>query len=137
MGYLANFIVYLMAMTGLIGLSIIVFKATTSNRGKCNKGGLLKVIESMSLGARKTLYIVEADGEKFLIAGDADRTSLISKLESDNLNRKISAATSPNGIPETVQRKTNYADRTVCGITGVNKSPYESVVRNLAEKIRN
>ena len=137
MGYLANFIVYLMAMTGLIGLSIIVFKATTSNRGKCNRGGLLKVVESMSLGARKTLYIIEADGEKFLIAGDADRTSLISKLESENIRRQISASVSANGLTETVQRKPNYADRTICGITGVNKSPYESVVKNLTERIRN
>ncbi len=34
----------------------------------------------MTLSPRKTLYIVSAGDEKFLIAGDVDRTTLISKL---------------------------------------------------------
>ena len=44
----------------------------------------LKVTESLSLSPRKTLYIVETDGERFLIAGDADRTTLISRLDYKN-----------------------------------------------------
>ena len=72
MGYLANFIVYTLAMVGVIVVALLVFKKTTAIGGtKSSK--YLKVIDAMSLGQRKTLYIVSAGREKFLIAGDVDK----------------------------------------------------------------
>ena len=41
----------------------------------------MRVEDVLSLSPRKTLYVINANGEKFLIAGDLDRTTLISKLE--------------------------------------------------------
>lgn len=81
MGYLGNFIVYTLAMVGVIVVALLVVKNSTSF-GSGAKSKYLKVLDSMSLGPRKTLYIVSTGREKFLIAGDADRTNLISKLES-------------------------------------------------------
>lgn len=127
MGYLANFIVYLFAMTGLIGLSVFVFKITNGKNVLKKGTDKLKVLESMSLGARKSLYIIEAEGEKFLIAGDAERTSLISKLESFK---------QPHNSIE-VRKSKSYSDENSLGITGIKKTPYDSVMKNLAEKIRN
>lgn len=81
MGYLGNFIVYTLAMVGVIVVALLVVKNSTSF-GSGAKSKYLKVVDSMSLGPRKTLYIVSTGREKFLIAGDSDRTSLISKLDS-------------------------------------------------------
>ena len=89
----------------------------------------------MNLGARKTLYIVEANSEKFLIAGDAERTSLISKLECPDLNNLSFADSNKKIYSDTNINKINYADKTVCGITGVNNSPYSATAKNLYEKI--
>ena len=77
MGYLTNFIVYTLAMVGVIVIALLVFKGTT---GGGIKGGSnhLKVLDTLSIGPRKTLYIISAGKEKFLIAGDVDKTSLIS-----------------------------------------------------------
>ena len=80
MGYITNFIVYTLAMVGVIVVALLVFKnATSIGQGRSSK--YMKLIDTMSLGSRKTLYIVSAGKEKFLIAGDVDKTSLIAKLD--------------------------------------------------------
>ena len=81
MGYLANFIVYTLAMVGVVVFALLIFKNAT-NTGVKAKSKFLKVHDTLSLGPRKTLYIVSAGNEKFLIAGDVDKTTLISKLNS-------------------------------------------------------
>ena len=89
MGYLTNFIVYTLAMVGLMMFALFIFKKTTSgNNGVHSK--YLKVIDSISIGPRKNLYIVAAGEEKFLIAGDIERTSLISKLDTKKLGNEDS-----------------------------------------------
>ena len=85
MGYLANFVVYTLAMVGVIVVALLVFKnATSVNTGKISKN--LMVLDTLSLGPRKTLYIVSAGKERFLIAGDTDKTNLISKLDYDGFD---------------------------------------------------
>jgi len=121
MGYLTNFIVYTLAMVGVIILALMVFKYSTSckvNKIGSSKG--LKVIDSLSLSARKTLYVIESGNERFLIAGDIDRTTLISKLEP---NMSIACAES------------NHTEKNI-GIHNSQKMPYNPVVRDLMEKIK-
>ena len=80
-GYLVNFTVYTMAMLGLISFAVFVFKKFTDGTMRSDKSKFLNVEESMSLSPRKTLHVVRAGNERFLIAADIDRTTLISKLE--------------------------------------------------------
>ena len=87
MGYLTNFIVYMLAMVGLMMLALFVFKKSTGSVKK-GQSKFLKVHDTLSLGPRKTLYIVSAGNEKFLIAGDVDKTSLISKLGENETSTK-------------------------------------------------
>ena len=78
MGYLANFMVYTLAMIGVIAIALIVFKNANSFGG-AGKSKHLKVIDTLSIAPRKTLYVVSTGREKFLIAGDVGNTTLISK----------------------------------------------------------
>ena len=80
MGYLANFIVYTLAMVGVIVVALLIFKNATSVGG-FQKSKYLKLVDTMSLGQRKMLYIVSTGAENFLVAGDSDKTTLISKLD--------------------------------------------------------
>lgn len=80
--YLINFSVYTLAMIGIIFAALFVFK-TFSNKCFSKKSAMLSIEDSMSLSPRKTLYIVNAKNEKFLIAADIDRTSLIAKLNTN------------------------------------------------------
>jgi len=154
MGYIANFIVYTLAMLGVIVFALFVFKKTTvSGCGRASKH--LRVIDSMSLGQRKMLYIIEAGKEKFLIAGDVDKTSLISKLElnsnenemvtskqalkEETLNTKQTFQDTMKSLPQF-----SYLDRSILGKQNHKTSQNAakngittSVMRNLAERMKN
>ncbi len=79
-GYIANFTVYTMAMIGLICFAVFVYKKFTDGTMRSDNTKFLSVEDSMSLSPRKTLHVVRAGNEKFLIASDIERTTLISKL---------------------------------------------------------
>ena len=136
MGYLTNFIVYTLAMVGVVVLALFVFKASTTSGVK---GGskYLKVHDTLSLGPRKTLYIVSAGEEKFLIAGDVDKTSLISKLGvKDSVDVKSISQETFKDTMENLPTKPSYMDRSVVGIYKTQDKPYDSVMKNLAARIR-
>jgi hypothetical protein len=84
---------------------------------------------------------VSAGTEKFLIAGDVDKTSLISKLEvgnplsSEDEIRNIAQKTFKETLNDIPVQK-NYIDRKGLGINSVNTKPYNSVMKNLAERIK-
>ncbi|MBQ8459602.1 FliO/MopB family protein [bacterium] len=80
-GYIVNFTVYTMAMTGLIFFAVFVYKKVMDGTLRSNNTNFLSIEETMSLNPRKTLHVVRAGNEKFLIASDVDRTTLISKLD--------------------------------------------------------
>lgn len=81
MGYLSNFIVYFLAMIGIIILALYVYKQFNVGGLTTKRSNLLSVEDSLSLSPRKTLYVVREGSERFLIAADMERTTLISKLE--------------------------------------------------------
>ncbi len=78
--YLINFLVYSMAMVGLLFVCLMVYKKTMTNNYSKKNTEELTVENAMNLSARKTLYIVKAGDEKFLIASDAERTTFLAKL---------------------------------------------------------
>lgn len=133
MGYLTNFMVYTFAMVGVIALTLVIFKYSTGFKlKKTGNSKGLKVVDTLSLSSRKTLYVIETDGERFLIAGDIDRTTLISKLNSSNaeLSESDYKASTASKI-----KRVRSAENDL-GIFGTQKSPYDSMIKNLAEKIR-
>lgn len=87
-GYLVSFLIYTLAMVGVIFAALFVFKAF-SNKCFSRKTTKLDIEDSMGLSPRKTLYIIKAENERFLIAADTDRTTLIAKLEKSSLKEQI------------------------------------------------
>lgn len=84
-GYIVNFAVYTMAMIGLIFFALMVYKKCAGFGGiSSSNNKLMKVEETIYLAPRKNLYVVKVGDERFLLAGDVDRTSLIAKLDSTN-----------------------------------------------------
>ena len=142
MGYLANFMVYTLAMVGVIVIALLVFKGATGTGCK-NSSKFLKVHDTLTIGPRKTLYIVSAGDEKFLIAGDVDKTTLISKLGVKDNNVEL-ATNTQNHIKtdsfcttmEKLNNKTSYIDKKNLGIYSTQEKPYDSVMKNLAERIK-
>lgn len=81
MGYISNFIVYFLAMIGIIILALYVYKQFNVSGIGNKRSNLLSIEDTLCLTPRKTLYVIREGSERFLIAGDLDRTTLISKLE--------------------------------------------------------
>ena len=136
MGYLTNFIVYTLAMAGVIMLAVLTLKITTTPSKK-GSSKFLQVQETLSLSPRKTLYVISAGDEKFLIAGDADRTSLISKLDcKDKVEIRPQVQENFKETMENLSVKSSYIDRSVVGIYKTQNKPYDSVMKNLAERIK-
>ena len=93
-GYLVSFIVYTTAMVGVIFLALFVYKKVSEGYNSTCKSKFLNVEESISLSPRKNLYVIRAGKERFLIASDMERTTLISKLdENASVRRKEIQAT--------------------------------------------
>lgn len=87
--YMISFIVYIFAMSGLIALAMLIYKKVMNVSSVKNKAKMLSIEETMSINPRKTLLIVRAGNERFLIASDVDKTSLIAKLgQNEDLNEK-------------------------------------------------
>lgn len=117
--YLVNFLVYAMAMVGLLFLCLMVYKKTMLNT-KCTKKNDELVLENaLNISQRKTLYVVKAGQERFLIAADAERTSFLAKLDGcDNVatqqvaDRVVTIPVEQESFGDFVQqsRKNNSAD---------------------------
>ncbi len=88
-GYIINFLVYTMAMIGFITLALIIYKKSVNiNTGTMNKD-FLKVENFLRLSASKTIYVIKAGNEKFLIAADMSNTTMLAKLSNENRYEEI------------------------------------------------
>ncbi|MCD7780131.1 MAG: flagellar biosynthetic protein FliO [Candidatus Gastranaerophilales bacterium] len=80
--YLINFTVYTFAMIGFIALALFVYKKSMYSASVSKDKDFLKVENSLRLSAAKTIYVLKAGDEKFLIAGDAANTTMLAKLNN-------------------------------------------------------
>ena len=137
-GYLVNFAIYTMAMLGLIFFALMVYKkfAVGSNFSKTSKNSNLSIEETMIIGPRKTLYVVKAGEERFLIAGDVDKTTLISKLDSNTseIEEKISdkPTVTEEPIVETVGKIVDFV-RNSTTVKNKTTKPTEKTVKKVTK----
>jgi len=101
--YMINFGVYTMAMVGLLAGAVVIYKKSTGFNSA--KKSTLKIDDKIALNARKSLYVVNAGGERFLIAGDIDNTSLIAKLGQTGSNETVAPVTNPVNFADELSRQ--------------------------------
>lgn len=96
--YLINFIAYTLAMVGIIFLCLLVYKKCFLEAGQNQNFDFLKVENCINIAPRKSVYVLKAGNERFLIASDVDRTSFLAKLDD---KASVEAAVSSALKPET------------------------------------
>ncbi len=85
--YIIAFSLYTLAMIGIFFIAFVVYKKTTdSNNSKLGEG--IKIENMLRLSQRKSLYIVNVQGERFLIASDAENTTFLAKLADREIKVK-------------------------------------------------
>lgn len=124
-----NFTVYTMAMTGLICFAVFVYKKVMGGSIRKDNSKFLSVEESMSLSPRKTLHVVRAGNEKFLIASDVDRTTLISKLGDKTLQVSQDISHLKEETFEQTQGGTQFETMLDEVKNNINEAPAEQTVR--------
>ena len=83
-GYLMHFVAYTFAMVGFIAMAVFVYKKAMYSAPSAKNKEFLAVENSLRLSATKTVYVIKAGNEKFLIAGDSANTTMLAKLNSNN-----------------------------------------------------
>lgn len=137
-GYLVNFGIYTMAMLGLIFFALMVYKkfAIGGSFSKVTKNSNLSIEETMTIGPRKTLYVVKAGEERFLIAGDVDKTTLISKLDNNNSEVSETINEQPISAEESVVKTAgkilNYVKNTTT-VKKITEKPTEKTIKKITK----
>jgi flagellar biogenesis protein FliO len=84
-----------MSMVGFITLCLLTYKKLCQPNIKSNNGECLYVENALRLNPKKQIYIVRAGEERFLVASDAETTTMLAKLDS---NSDISIANSNQNL---------------------------------------
>ena len=85
--HIIAFSLYTLAMIGIFFIAFVVYKKTIeSNGSKFGEG--IKIENMLRLSQRKSLYIVNVQGERFLIASDPENTTFLAKLASKAITPK-------------------------------------------------
>lgn len=124
-----------MAMVGLLFVCLMVYKKTMVNT-KCVKNeNELNIQNALNLSARKTLYIIKAGNEKFLIASDVERTTFLAKL-NNNEETTITQATPFVEEKRTEPKCVDYSE-VMNAITTKRKQPVmKEILRKLDERAK-
>jgi len=87
-GHLTGFLVYLLAMLGVIFIAIVVVKKSLNFKSMKQKNTFLKVECSLSLEPRKNLHVIKAGNERFLVATGVEGCQFMTKIEGKNIPLK-------------------------------------------------
>ena len=102
--YLTNFIVYAFAMSGVLLTAVFVYKKFCTMPTQKDSNKFLSVKDKICIAPRKNLYVVKAGDEYFLIAGDAERTTMLSKLNNGSDNIQMTSV-QPNWREDITNKK--------------------------------
>ena len=81
--HIIAFIFYTLAMLGVIFVAFAVYKKVAFNQG-AQSNTKLKINDMLHINQRKSLYVIQYENEKFLIAADIDRTTFLARLNQKN-----------------------------------------------------
>lgn len=124
--HIIAFIFYTLAMLGVMFVAFAVYKNVVL--GQNSHISKLKIEDMLRLNQRKSLYVINYEGEKFLIASDIDSTTLISKLNSKETPEKPSAK-----IVEKTEKPTDSLEEKLIELKKNTNS--KNVMRNILKEI--
>ena len=83
--YLMHFATYTFAMIGFIVIVLFIYKKSICLPTQSRSRNFLKVENTLKLAPTKTVYVIKAGNERFLVAGDAGSTTMLAKLDDNNI----------------------------------------------------
>ncbi len=93
-GYFVQFLAYTFAMVGFLAVCMITYKKFCQPAMMNNSADCLCIENALRLNPKKQIYVVRAGNERFLVASDAETTTMLAKLDSHE-NPLVNAKVSP------------------------------------------
>lgn len=133
--YAIKFMVYTFGVIGLLLVAYIIAKKCMGIDINSRKNGNLVIEETLNISPRKTLYILRAYNERFLVASDANSTSFLAKLNSDETisDKLLENEDFSKLINETGDYNFKDEDKTKKENPEIHK---KSVIHSMLEKIK-
>lgn len=94
--YIMHFATYTFAMIGFIVIVLFVYKKTMYSQSNNENRNFLKVENVLKLSPTKTVYVIKAGTERFLVAGDSASTTMLAKLDENNVNLPVMSESGQN-----------------------------------------
>lgn len=106
LSYLTAFIFYTLAMVGILLIAFVVYKKFNLPLKQDNRG-LITIVDSCPIGAKKTLLVVKIGNEKFLIASGLEHTTFLAKLDSNinQFNNEMDYQPQEEEVPKNIQKQ--------------------------------
>ena len=101
-GYIIHFFAYTMAMAGFFAVCLFIYKKLCIQGFSSNKTDFLKIENGVRINARKQIFVVRAGEERFLVASDYDRTTLLAKLDTSEDISAEKTVTLQNTAPQNI-----------------------------------
>ncbi len=106
-GYIVNFATYIFAMIGFIVICLLIYKKAMCMPMNIKNKSYLQVENSLKLSPSKTIYVLKAGSERFLIAGDNTNTTMLAKLDESNIyeeDTKVEKISDFKSIKESIMK---------------------------------
>lgn len=123
--FIIGFTVYTLGIIGLLVVGFVLAKYFMNNTGKFKgrQKNFLKIEQGMPLEPRKTVYVLKAGKQKFLIATTPENVSFLAELDKDNLqttcqiqdqqeNNSLNNITPPQQMHPDLEAKLKYINFT-------------------------
>ena len=82
-GYFVQFLAYTFAMVGFLAICLVTYKKFCQPAMMNNSAECLCIENALRLTPKKQIYVVRAGNERFLVASDAETTTMLAKLDSN------------------------------------------------------
>ena len=92
-GYLTGFLVYMLAMLGVIFIALVVVKKSITFSSVKQKNSFLKIESRLNIEPRKNLYVIKAGNERFLVSSGIEGCQFMTKIGEKNIPSKTEIST--------------------------------------------
>lgn len=133
-GYFIQFLAYTMAMVGFLSVCLFVYKKLYIQTKSGTGSECLYIENALRLNPKKQIYIVRAGNERFLVASDAENTTMLAKLEE---NAGFDVINSSENKKQNTKEKTVKNPISLCSFKKMadNNSEKTSVFRKMKMKV--
>lgn len=101
-GYFVQFLAYTFAMVGFLAVCMITYKKFCQPTMMNNSADCLCIENVLRLNPKKQIYVVRAGSERFLVASDAETTTMLAKLDNnENVMEKVKVSPLAKVVAET------------------------------------